>query len=348
MMIHQVIRERRRLLGLTQEEVAECLGVTTPAVNKWEKGNTCPDITLLPPLARLLQTDLNTLFGFYEEITDQERIRFCRDVRETVMAEGLPAGFELAQEKLRMFPNSDRLLHDFALLLQGLLTMETDENKVQPYLAQIDDWYARLSESDEPTIRNSAGFLLASRALSDGQYERAQGYLERIPNRHDTPDKRLLQANLWSAQGRIDDAARLMQQALLGAVNDVQMILLKLLEIELAAGNREGAETVADRGTQLAKLFDLNPYNAVIAPFLIAQADDDTERMLSLLRRMLEALSAGWRAADSPLYRNVQIADSGAAASMIKVLLCAIEQEERFCDLRESPEYRTMRAEFQE
>ena len=63
MTIHQTIRTRRRLLGLTQEEVAEYLGVTAPAVNKWEKGSTCPDIALLPPLARLLQTDLNTLFG---------------------------------------------------------------------------------------------------------------------------------------------------------------------------------------------------------------------------------------------------------------------------------------------
>ena len=69
MAISKVIQERRKALGLTQEQVAEYLGVTTPAVNKWEKGSTCPDIGLLAPLARLLKTDLNTLFGFYEDIT---------------------------------------------------------------------------------------------------------------------------------------------------------------------------------------------------------------------------------------------------------------------------------------
>lgn len=38
MAICKVIQERRKALGLTQEQVAEYLGVTTPAVNKWEKG----------------------------------------------------------------------------------------------------------------------------------------------------------------------------------------------------------------------------------------------------------------------------------------------------------------------
>ena len=61
MTIHQTIRTRRRLLGLTQEEVAEYLGVTAPAVNKWEKGSTCPDIALLPRLAKTLGVTVDHL-----------------------------------------------------------------------------------------------------------------------------------------------------------------------------------------------------------------------------------------------------------------------------------------------
>ncbi|MDQ9825231.1 helix-turn-helix transcriptional regulator, partial [Acinetobacter sp. 163] len=53
----------------TQEQVANCLGVSTPAVNKWENGNSCPDIELLCPLARLLKTDVNELLGFREDLT---------------------------------------------------------------------------------------------------------------------------------------------------------------------------------------------------------------------------------------------------------------------------------------
>ena len=38
MPMNEIIREQRKALGLTQEQVADYLGVTAPAVNKWEKG----------------------------------------------------------------------------------------------------------------------------------------------------------------------------------------------------------------------------------------------------------------------------------------------------------------------
>ena len=53
MKINEIIREKRLAKGLTQEQAASRLGVSPPAVNKWEKGVTYPDITLLPALARL-------------------------------------------------------------------------------------------------------------------------------------------------------------------------------------------------------------------------------------------------------------------------------------------------------
>lgn len=71
MPISEVIRRKRKELEMTQEQVAQRLGVSAPAVNKWEKGSSYPDITLLPPLARLLETDVNTLLCFREELSDE-------------------------------------------------------------------------------------------------------------------------------------------------------------------------------------------------------------------------------------------------------------------------------------
>ena len=42
MKIHETIRQRRLAKNYTQEQVANYLGVTAPAVNKWEKGNFLP------------------------------------------------------------------------------------------------------------------------------------------------------------------------------------------------------------------------------------------------------------------------------------------------------------------
>ena len=80
MKINQVIREKRKEQNLTQEQVGEYLGVSTPAVNKWEKGSSYPDITILPALARLLKGDLNTLLCFNEELSDQEIGHFTNHI----------------------------------------------------------------------------------------------------------------------------------------------------------------------------------------------------------------------------------------------------------------------------
>ena len=50
----------RREKGMTQEELAERLGVSPQAVSNWENGQSCPDISLLPRLAAIfgVTTDL--------------------------------------------------------------------------------------------------------------------------------------------------------------------------------------------------------------------------------------------------------------------------------------------------
>ena len=72
MAIGDIIRKYRKNKGMTQEEMAACLGVTTPAVNKWEKGNTLPDITLLVPIARLLGITTDELLSFKIELADEQ------------------------------------------------------------------------------------------------------------------------------------------------------------------------------------------------------------------------------------------------------------------------------------
>ena len=59
----EIIVKYRKALGLTQEGLAQKLGVTNQAVSKWESGQSCPDITLLPQLADLFGITIDELFG---------------------------------------------------------------------------------------------------------------------------------------------------------------------------------------------------------------------------------------------------------------------------------------------
>ena len=57
------IAYHRKRLGMTQEQLAQRVGVSAQAVSKWENNLSCPDITLLPQLARLFDVTTDELLG---------------------------------------------------------------------------------------------------------------------------------------------------------------------------------------------------------------------------------------------------------------------------------------------
>ena len=62
--IHEQIAFLRKQKGFTQEELANALGVTNQAVSKWETMQCCPDIQLLPDIAKLFDVSVDVLLGY--------------------------------------------------------------------------------------------------------------------------------------------------------------------------------------------------------------------------------------------------------------------------------------------
>ncbi len=57
------IAAQRKALGLTQEQLADQLGITAQAVSKWENNQSCPDIAMLPRLADIFGVTTDMLLG---------------------------------------------------------------------------------------------------------------------------------------------------------------------------------------------------------------------------------------------------------------------------------------------
>ena len=57
------IRQLRMQKGFTQDSFAKELGVSAQAVSKWETGAGCPDIAMLPLIANILETSIDSLFS---------------------------------------------------------------------------------------------------------------------------------------------------------------------------------------------------------------------------------------------------------------------------------------------
>lgn len=102
----------RREMKLTQEELADFMGVTKASVSKWEKGINTPDIQLLPRLAAYFAVTVDELIG-YEAYLTAEQIR-CQYRELTEDFAALPFGDAL--EKVRSLAR--RYYADYPLLLQ--------------------------------------------------------------------------------------------------------------------------------------------------------------------------------------------------------------------------------------
>lgn len=68
------IARLRKDNGLKQEDLAEMLGVSGQAVSKWENNQTCPDISLLPQLAKILGVTVDELLSGRQEIAPAVRV----------------------------------------------------------------------------------------------------------------------------------------------------------------------------------------------------------------------------------------------------------------------------------
>lgn len=73
------IMEHRKRMGLTQDQLAEKLGITAQAISKWENDLSCPDIAMLPKLAEIFGISTDALLGMepreqvhQAEVVDEE------------------------------------------------------------------------------------------------------------------------------------------------------------------------------------------------------------------------------------------------------------------------------------
>ena len=65
------IKIARKKMGLTQEELASQIGVTSQAVSRWESGAGMPDVSMIVPIARVLNVSTDALFGVEHVNTDE-------------------------------------------------------------------------------------------------------------------------------------------------------------------------------------------------------------------------------------------------------------------------------------
>ena len=76
--IAKILLNKRRDRGITQEELADYMGVSKAAVSKWEQSHSYPDITLLPRLAAYFNISVDELLDYSPQLSREDSRKFCK------------------------------------------------------------------------------------------------------------------------------------------------------------------------------------------------------------------------------------------------------------------------------
>jgi transcriptional regulator with XRE-family HTH domain len=165
----------RKNSGMTQEDVAEVLNVSPQSVSKWERGDTSPDIALLPALANLYKTSVDALIGM-DKINDmQVRNAVFAKEHEHLRSGNYVAAAAVLTEALKTHPNDEGLMSELAMNL----ALDGDPEK----LAQAVSLCERVlsghqSEKVHHTTRAALGFIY----LKTGRKDQAVGVAKNLPH----------------------------------------------------------------------------------------------------------------------------------------------------------------------
>ena len=261
MLVGDVIRKYRKQVGITQEEMARRLGVTTPAVNKWENNNTQPDIALLAPIARLLGITTDTLLSFRDSLSSEEIAAFVKKLDQDLETREYAEVFTEAKKTLEEYPNCDQLIWQTAVIFQARRNIDQIRDK-EKYDDIIYGWLERCLQSEDGNIRKEAAGSLFYAYLQKEEYEKAQSYHSYLAV--DSPERKRKEAVVFSKTGKKQEAYRAYEELLFTNYQFISLVLNDLRILYMEDGNHEMAWKLVDVQNQAARAFEMGRYNESI------------------------------------------------------------------------------------
>lgn len=327
--IGSVIKKYRKELGYTQEEMANRLGVTTPAVNKWENGNSNPDIELLAPIARLLHISLDTLLSFHENLTDIEIEDLIHKMDKMFSEEGYEKTYQWAVNTIKEYPNCNMLIWQMAVMLDSrrIVGMCEEPDK---YDEPINSWYEMALNDENEKIQHHAADSLFGFYLRKKNYEMAEKYLIYFSD-YD-PMKKVNQGRLYMEQGKAEEAYKKLEEAIFSEYTTLNMAFGIMITKTLEEKDYTYARFLAKKMCALAGNFEMGKYNECAAMLNVVTAEKNVEDTFRVVKQLLENVDTICDFRKSELYKHITFKnmENPYAEEMKKELLEGFRNEAGF------------------
>ena len=233
------IRSLRKTRNISQEVLANYLGVSFQAVSKWENGDTLPDVTMIPALASFFEVSTDELFDFNRLETERKVQETCWEIASIRYDE--PARAErMLRELLKQYPGNEVILNNL------LYTMRAPERCEE--VVTLCKSILEVTKYDD--VKYDVLRILAETYHEMGQQALVKPTLEQIPEIYFS--KLELAAKLLEGEDAMT-AAR--QQAGLSR-DDLMDMLSRMSQLYRQQGDSARAKEFADLTRSVYALFE--------------------------------------------------------------------------------------------
>lgn len=277
------IRALRKSRNLSQEVLAQYLGVSFQAVSKWENGTAMPDVALIPAIASFFDISTDELFDYNTLETERRVQQACWDIAE--FRETEPDRAErMLRDLLKQYPGNDIILCNLLYVLQIL----------GRHAELIDLCKTVIQTTKDDGSRYDAARIMAEAYQDMGEYALCKAAIDMIPEfffSHREEKALLLEG---------EDMFRPAWQQKDQSLDSFILMTMRIADYYVSTGEKDNARQQLQQASQVILLLR----DDAVPPFWKENYfTSDGEKRLAELERRLEALDRpGGTPVGSPSY----------------------------------------------
>lgn len=293
MNIGPIIMEKRKEKKVTQQELANFIGVSKASVSKWETGQTYPDITLLPLLAAYFDITIDSLLTYEPQLDNHEIQRIYARLKESLETKSPEDVLATIRSFVRRYYSCYPFVLQMGMFLLNHADLLPGEEKIKTYTKEAQDLFIHVrTQAKDPDLITQALKYEAYTALNLQEFDQVLSILgDQVPVLF--PIESLIAA-AQQQKGESKKAVLTLQSAIYQYTTVFLSFLTNYLQLVIDDPDKF-SETVS-RGKSFEKLFNFQEMHPVAlmnfqlsATFGYAQMEDETAA-LEMLQAFVEIL----------------------------------------------------------
>lgn len=210
MKLGEKIKALRKQKNLSQEVLANYLGVSFQAVSKWENENTLPDVTMIPAIASFFGVSTDDLFDFNLYEIEKQVTEICDEAYKYRLTDAAKSE-RILRDGLQRFPGNEIILNNLLYTLDCRVRVDEVINLCKTLIESTKD----------DAVKYDACQILATCYKENGQSDLIKPTLEMIPEIYFT--KLELMASLLNGEDSYEAA---LKQKDISAICLIDMLII--------------------------------------------------------------------------------------------------------------------------